>query len=218
MAVTTQRRAQTQLAPQPQLAPPVQHRQLQSYQPQVKSNRQPQIRKRGKTQNTGSLVASGLKASLWGGLGILILMLIGLIPPPENLPFVSLAFLVIPGFLVVCLATGLLAGIFAGDNVKNSQQGGKIGWMAGFWAGVYGGIIAMFLAAIGVLMVNFGHGVVNQFSPETLEGWSIYITPNTIALIGRVFGALVVYGVVGSLLAGLFSSIGGMIYPKLSSN
>jgi hypothetical protein len=153
-----------------------------------------------------------------GGFGLLILMLISLIPPPENLPFVSLAFLVIPGFLVVCLATGLLAGIFAGDKVKNSQQGGKVGWMAGFWAGVFGGVMAMFLAAVGVLMVNFGQGVVGQFNPGQLEGWSTYVSPGTIALAGRVFGALIVYGVVGSLVAGLFSSIGGMIYPKLSSN
>jgi hypothetical protein len=37
-------------------------------------------------------------------------------------------------------------------------------------------------------------------------------------LAGRVFGALVVYGIIGSLVSGLFSSIGGMIYPKLSSH
>jgi hypothetical protein len=153
-----------------------------------------------------------------GGFGLLILMLISLIPPPENLPFVSLAFLVIPGFLVVCLATGLLAGIFSGDKVSNSQQGGKVGWMAGFWAGVFAGVVAMFLAAVGVLMANFGQGVVGQFSPTQLEGWSLYVSPDTIALAGRVFGALIVYGLVGSLVAGLFSSIGGMIYPKLSSN
>jgi len=204
MTVTMQQRGQAQVTAQPQYAvPPAQPRRKK----RTKTNTPQQV----------STVASGLKASLVGGFGILVLMLIGLIPPPENLPFVSLAFLVIPGFLVVCLATGLLAGIFAGDNVKNSHQGGKVGWMAGFWAGVFGGVIAMFLAALGFLMVNFGQGVVNQFSPEQLASWSAYISPATIALTGRVFGALIVYGVLGSLIAGLFSSVGGMIYPKLSS-
>jgi hypothetical protein len=208
MAVTTPGPGQTQLAPQVR-----QTRVVSSAQ-----RRRQQNRRIKNDQNVGSTVSSGLKASMVGGFGLLILMLISLIPPPENLPFVSLAFLVIPGFLVVCLATGLLAGIFAGDKVKNSQQGGKVGWMAGFWAGVFGGVMAMFLAAVGVLMVNFGQGVVGQFNPGQLEGWSTYVLPSPIALAGRVFGALIVYGVVGSLVAGLFSSIGGMIYPKLSSN
>lgn len=206
MTVTTQRRRPTQLTSQPTAVVTTVPRQ------------QPRRAKKRAAQTSGSMVASGLKASLVGGFGILVLMLIGLIPPPENLPFISLAFLVVPGFLVVCLATGLLAGIFAGEGVKNSHQGGKVGWMAGFWAGVFGGVVAMFLAALGFMMVNFGQGVVNQFSPEDLQSISSYISPNTIALAGRVFGALIVYGIVGSLVAGLFSSIGGMIYPKLSSN
>ena len=62
MTVTTQRRGQTQFAPQPQPAPPTQPRQLQSYQPQVKSNRQPQVKKSRKSQKTTSLVVPGLKA------------------------------------------------------------------------------------------------------------------------------------------------------------
>ena len=165
-----------------------------------------------KAKPAGSLFASSFKASLVGGFGILLLMLISLIP------FQFLACLVIPGFLVVWLTTGMLAGIFAADHIENSQQGGKVGWMAGFWAGVYGGIIAMLLAAFGVFMVNFGQGVVNQFSPDQLAGLTSYgLTPNVIAMTGRVFGALTVYGVIGALIAGLFSSIGGMIYPKLTA-
>ena len=95
--------------------------------------------------------------------------------------------------------------------------------MAGFWAGIYGGIIAMLLAAIGISVlgipiVNFGQGVVSQFTPEQLEGWASYgLTAETIALTGRVFGMLIMVGVIGSLISGLFSSIGGMIYPKISS-
>jgi hypothetical protein len=198
MTVTTTRRRQAQLAPA--------------------SERRQQL-KTNKSEHAGSMVAPSFKASMVGGFGILILMLIGLIPPPENLPFVSLAFLVIPGFLVVCLATGLLAGIFAGSGVKNSHQGGRVGWMAGFWAGVFGSIVAMFLAALGFLMVDFGSGVINQFAPETLASFTQYgLTPEVIALIGRVFGALIIYGIIGSLVSGLLSSVGGMIYPKLSSH
>jgi hypothetical protein len=168
-------------------------------------------------QANGSSVAASLKASIVGGLGILVLMLIGLIPPPENLPFVSLAFLVIPGYLVVCLATGLLAGIFAGDSVGNSQEGGKVGWMAGFWAGIFGGVVAMFMAAFGILLANFGQGIVAQLSPENLEWLAGFgMNPANIALAGRVVGALIIYGVIGSLVSGLLSSIGGMIYPKLT--
>ena len=165
-----------------------------------------------RSQNAGSMITSSLKAGLVGGFGILLLMLISLVP------FEFLACLVIPGFLVVWLTTGLLAGVFAGDSIQNSHQGGKVGWMAGFWAGVFGGIVAMAMAAFGVFMVNFGQGVVNQFAPDQLVWLVNYgLTPAVIALAGRVLGALIVYGVIGSLVSGLFSSIGGMIYPKLSS-
>ena len=76
----------------------------------------------------------------------------------------------------------------------------------------------MAMAAFGVFMVNFGQGVVNQFAPDQLAWLVNYgLTPAVIALAGRVLGALIVYGVIGSLVSGLFSSIGGMIYPKLSS-
>lgn len=165
-----------------------------------------------KTQSSGAIVTSSLKAGMVGGFGILLLLLISLVP------FEFLACLVIPGFLVVWLTTGLLAGILAGDNVQNSHQGGKVGWMAGFWAGVFGGIVAMIMAAFGTFMPNFGQNVVNQFSPDQINWLVGYgLTPAMIALAGRVFGALIVYGVIGSLVSGLFSSIGGMIYPKLSN-
>lgn len=199
MAVSTQSRTQSQLAV------PAQHRRRRT-----KSN-----------QAVATSVAPGLKASLVGGLGIFFLMLIGLIEQPEEIRFFSLALLVIPGYLVVCLATGLLAGIFAGDSVTNSQQGGKVGWIAGFWSGIYMGIIAMILAAIGfsplgIPIVNFGQGIVNQFSPEQLQTLTTYsLSADTIALTGRVFGVLIIVGVLGSLVSALLSSIGGMIYPKL---
>ncbi|MEW5958049.1 MAG: hypothetical protein AB1801_10020 [Chloroflexota bacterium] len=192
MTVTTQRQQQAQLV--------------------SSTRRHSQQKRRARKPQAGSFLASSLKASLIGGVGILLLMLISLIP------FQFLACLVIPGFLVVWLMTGMMAGIFAGENIQNSQQGGKVGWMAGFWAGVYGGIIAMIMAAFGVVMVNFGQGIVGQFTPEQLAGLAnMGLNPEIVALAGRVFGALLIYGVFGSLISGLFSSIGGMIYPKLTA-
>jgi len=196
MTVTPQRRKQTGVVSSP--------------------GRQQKSKRSQKNQSAGSIIVPGLKASLAGGFGFLFLMLIGLIPPVENLP-ISLAFLVVPGFLVVCLSTGLLASILAGDRVENSHQGGKVGWMAGFWAGIFGGIVAMIMAAFGIYMANFGQGIVNQFTPDQLQTFTRYgLTPETIALTGRVFGALLVYGFAGSLVSALLSAFGGMIYPKLS--
>jgi hypothetical protein len=198
MTVVTQRRQELQVVSTPR--------------------RRKKTKTRQKSNNAGSLVVSSLKASFIGGFSILLLMLISLIP----LQF--LACLVIPGFLVAWLSTGMMAGIFAGDKIKNSYQGGKVGWMAGFWAGVYGGVIAMMLAAIGISVlgipiVTFGQGIVNQFTPEQLDGLLKYgLTADIIALVGRVFGMFIMVGVIGSLISGLFSSIGGMIYPKLSSS
>jgi len=193
MTVTTQRRQQPRFVSTPRRRNTSQRKTVQNPPP-------------------GFMVASSLKASLIGGFGILLLMLISLIP------FQFLACLVIPGFLVVWLTTGMMAGIFAGEHIQTSRDGGKIGWMAGFWAGIYGGIVAMILAAFGIFMVNFGQGVVSQFTPEQLQSLAGYgLSANTIALAGRVLGALTVYGVIGALISGLFSSIGGMVYPKLSN-
>jgi hypothetical protein len=76
----------------------------------------------------------------------------------------------------------------------------------------------MYLAANGVLMVDFGQSIVTQFSPEQLEGLQTFgITGDTVARSGRVFGALIVYGVIGSLMVALLSSVAGMVYAKLNA-
>ena len=175
--------------------------------------RRPQLISPAAYRRNQSFIPASLKASLRGGIGIFILLLISLIPVQ------FLAYLLIPGFLVVCLSTGLLAGVFAGDRIGSSRQGGQAGWMAGFWAGIYGGIVAIVMAAAGILMPEVGQGVVTQFTPGQLEGLAHYgLPPNTIALAGRVFGALIIYGVVGSLISGLVGSMGGMIYAALISS
>ncbi len=186
----------------------------------ITQRQQPQVvtipNRRRKTQTTKtqkssseSVVAASLKASLVGGVCMLLLILMSLIPLAK--PF--LALLIIPGFLVAWLCIGMLAGILAGDRVKNSYQGGKAGWMAGFWSGIYAGIIAMILAAFkisvfGIPIADFGQNVATQLELSNFD---------LIALAARVFGMFIMVGVIGSLVSGVFSSLGGMIYPKLSN-
>ena len=79
MTVITQRQ---QPQPQPQVVTTPRRRKVQK-------------RKSQKSTSSGSLVVSSLKASLIGGISMLLLMSISLIPLP------ILAFLVVPGFLVV---------------------------------------------------------------------------------------------------------------------
>ncbi len=194
MAVPIQRRRQVQCAP---------------------SRRQRNSRK---GRHHSSIVVSSLKAGQVGGFGLVVLIFISLISPSVNLPFIFPALLVMPTFVIVCLATGLLAAIYAGDQVTYSQQAGEVGWMAGFWAGICGAVAAMFMAAMGVLMIDFGQGIVHHFTPEQFASWGSYVTPGTVALTSRVFGALVVYGLIGALLSALLSTIGGMIYLELRGN
>lgn len=171
-------------------------------------------RQRKKTSPPHSMAAYSLRTSWVGSFGVLILTLLGLIPPPDNLPFLSLAILVVPGFLMVCICTGLLACIDAGDYLKNNLQSTQLGWMAGYWVGIFGGIVAMIMAAIGVYMPEFGHGVVGQFTLEQLELLKRYgLTVEIIALAGRVLGAMVIYGVIGSSIAGVCGALGGLFYP-----
>ncbi|MDM8518732.1 hypothetical protein QUF64_01695 [Anaerolineales bacterium HSG6] len=195
MTVTTQQQQR-----QPQYAPPTHYQQAHKNQPNQQN------------QHAALMVWSSLKASFAGGIGLLLLMLLSLIPPNENIPFFSLAYLVWPGFPVVCLATGLLASLMASDSIRNTHQGGKVGWMAGFWAGVYGGIIAMIMAAAGFLMVDLGQNIASQFM------WLVDYGVNfdTLSLAGRVFWAMIIFGVGGSMVSAMLSSIGGMIYPKLN--
>ncbi len=182
---------------------------------QLVSLTQPKSRQQAALRASSSLVVPGIKASLVGGFGLFMLTLLSLIPPPSNLPVVTLAILVIPGYLIVCLVTGLLAGIYAEDQIKSSQHGGQVGWIAGFWAGIFGAILAMIMAGQGILMVEFGRNVAEQFASQQLMIWGRLITPDKIALAGRILGACLVYGLLGSLLSALLSSIAGMIYLRL---
>ena len=156
-----------------------------------------------------AISAAGLKAGLAGGVGLMILRLISLIP--------SNAFtlcLVVPGILVVGLSTGMLAGLLAGDKLETHGQAMRAGAWAGFVAGISGGIAGMVIAAFGaILLLDMGEGLVAQFSASQLEMLAqMGILPETIRLAGSVLSALLFCGVGGTATSVILSTLGGRIY------
>jgi hypothetical protein len=160
-------------------------------------------------ERTRAISSAGLKAGLVGGVGLTILRLISLIP--------SSAFtlcLVVPGILVVCLSTGMLAGLLAGDKLETHGHAMRAGAWAGFVAGIVGGIAGMVIAAFGaVLLLDMGEGLVAQFSTSQLESLAqMGILPETIRLAGSVLSALLLCGVGGTATSVILSTLGGRIY------
>jgi hypothetical protein len=156
-----------------------------------------------------AISAAGLKAGLAGGAGLIILRLISLIP--------SSAFtlcLVVPGILVVCLSTGMLAGLLAGDKLETHRHAMRAGAWAGFVAGISGGIGGMVIAAFGaILLLDMGEGLVAQFSASQLEMLAeMGILPETVRLAGSVLSALLFCGVGGTATSVILSTLGGRIY------
>ncbi len=156
-----------------------------------------------------AISAAGLKAGLVGGVGLVVLRLIILIP--------SSAFtlcLVVPGIIVVCLSTGMLAGLLAGDKLETHRHAMRAGAWAGFVAGIAGGIAGMVIAAFGaVLLLDIGDGLIAQFSTTQLETLAqMGILPDTIRLAGSVLSALLLCGVGGTAASVILSTLGGRIY------
>jgi hypothetical protein len=132
------------------------------------------------------------------------------VSPLGQASLVYQALFIVPAFMVICLATGLLAANYATRPHLTTRQGLELGWMAGFWQGIYVALIAMSLAASSLLLVDFGQDVARYFAPV----WHPRLTPDLIALIARVAGAMVSYGLIGSLISGLISAMGGMVYAQ----
>ena len=156
-----------------------------------------------------AISAAALKAGLVGGVGLIILRLISLIP--------SNAFtlcLVVPGIIVVCLSTGMLAGLLAGDKLETHRHAMRAGAWAGFVAGISGGIGGMVIAAFGaILLLDMGEGLMAQFSVSQLETLAqMGILPETIRLAGSVLSALLFCGVGGTATSVILSTLGGRIY------
>lgn len=169
-----------------------------------------QAQKVSRTQS--GWVAPIFKAALFGGLSQATLLGLGLLPLPAFMSILVIA----PTFVLVYIFTGMLATHWADDCINCAQKGGQVAWMAGFWAGVFTAITAMALAANGMLLAEFGQGTVELRTPEQLELLSHIISAHTLALTGRVLGALLLYGLIGSLGSALISAFGGMVCYKLS--
>jgi len=169
-------------------------------------------------QTTGrhhaSLVSPLLKASLVGGLSLTMVILINVMPVPNPLVGNAIAFLTLTGFLVICSATGFLAALLARDGIDCTQKGGRVAWLAGFGAGLFAAVMAMVLAANGLLLVDFGQSLVDLRTPAQMMLLSSIIAPHTLALVGRVLGALVLFGLIGSLVSGLVSAFAGLVWVK----
>ena len=164
-----------------------------------------------KSNHTRSiLIAPIFRAALLGGLCQVTLLGLGLLPLPTFMSILMIG----PTFLMVCIFTGLFAAYLAGDVINSTQKGGEVAWMAGFWAGVVVAIMAMILAANGMLLVEFGQEIILLRTPEQLELLNRFIATHTLALSGRVFGAFLLYGLIGSLISALISAFGGIVYFK----
>lgn len=152
----------------------------------------------------------GVKAGAAGGLGLLVLLLMNLLYLPLR------ACLVVPGYVVVLVVTGMLAGLLANDQLTTRGQATRIGVTAGFVAGICGGVTAVFLAAFGLMFSNLGQGVLAQFSPAQLANLAqMGITSDTIRLAGSVLFALLLWGGAGTAVAMILSALGGRIYFRL---
>ncbi len=155
---------------------------------------------------------SGLKAGLAGGVGLLVVLLVSFVP----IPFPLGTCLVMLGFVVVWIGTGMLAGVLAEDELQTRRQAVANGALAGFVAGIGGGIAGMAIAAFGALFPDLGQGVVAQLSPAQLEALArVGIVPEIIQLAGSILSALMTCGIGGTLVAVTLGALGGRIYFRL---
>jgi hypothetical protein len=153
---------------------------------------------------------AAIRSGLVGGLGVFVLLMLRLIQLP------LLICLVVPGFVVVYVGVGMLAGVLAGDDIQTARQAMGVSAVAGFVTGVIGAIIAMFLAAFGLMLPRLGDGVLAQFSPAQLENMAAAgISPDFIRLAGSVFFALLLWGIVVTIISVILSVVGGRIYYRL---
>jgi hypothetical protein len=154
--------------------------------------------------------SAGLKAGLAGSLGLAVLLLISLVPIPLR------ACLVIPGFFVVWVGTGMLSGVLAEDQIHTRRQATGNGALAGVVAGIGGGIAAMVIAAFGVMFPELGGGVLAQFSPAQIETLAqIGVTSEVIRLGGSILSSLLFCGVGGTAVSAALAALGGRIYFRL---
>jgi hypothetical protein len=148
---------------------------------------------------------------LAGALGLLLVLLISLIP----IPLLGTC-LVILGFIVVWVGTGMLAGLLAEDDTQTRREAVTTGAMAGFVAGIGGGVAGMLIAAFGGLFPDLGDGVLAQFSPAQVESLAqIGVAADAVRLAGSIVSAMMLCGIGGTVVAIVLGALGGHIYFRL---
>ena len=155
---------------------------------------------------------STLRAGLAGGLSLLVILLISLIP----IPFPLGTCLVTLGFFVVWIGTGMLAGLLAEEEIQTRSQAVRTGAMAGFIAGIGGGIVGMLVAAFGALFPDLGEGVLAQFSPAQVEALAqMGVASDAIRLAGSILSAMFVCGIGGMVVSVALGALGGRFYFRV---
>jgi hypothetical protein len=153
---------------------------------------------------------AAFKAGVVGGLGLVVVLLIGLIPIPLRICMVGF------GFVVVWIGAGMLAGVLGEDKIESRRQAVGSGALAGFVAAIVGGIGAMALAALGTMFPELGEGVLAQFSPAQLESLAQQgIDSDLIRLAGSTLAALLACGIGGVIPSMAMASLGGRLYFRL---
>jgi hypothetical protein len=165
-----------------------------------------------------NIFGAAFRAGILGGLAVALLLIVYQLSFTFTPALGSLMrWLVPPVIAFVWVVTGIGAVMIMGGRIKASREGGKVGGVAGIVAGVVGGVAAMIIAALGFTFVQYGQGLVGQFSTTQLEAFTnAGFSQAVLILIGSVFSAMFACGFGGMALAGLFGAIGGAIFPPFA--
>ncbi len=157
-----------------------------------------------------TISAGALKAGIAGALAMMLLMLISLVEIPLVL------CLVLPGSVLVLIASGMLAGLLANEQLNSPRQASQAGLLAGLVTGLGAAFVAVLLAAFGLMFTTLGEGVQAQLTPRQLQSLvDIGISPQTVRIAGAVFFALLIWGVFGTAVAVALGILGARLYYRL---
>jgi hypothetical protein len=168
------------------------------------------VRFRGKETTMRALGSGAFKAGAAGTLAMALLMLISLVDVP------LLPCLVIPGFILILVANGILAGLLTNERLNSPRLALRAGLLAGLVTGLGAAFVAVLLAAFGLMFTNLGEGVRAQFTSGQLQNLAeMGISPQTVRIAGAVFFALLVWGVFGTVVAAALGMLGAHLYYRL---
>jgi hypothetical protein len=155
---------------------------------------------------------STLKAGLAGGLCLMVVLLISLVP----IPFPLGTCLSTLGFVVIWIGTGMLAGLLAEDEIQTRRHAVGIGATAGFIAGIGGGVAGMLVAAFGALFPDLGEGALAQLSPAQVQSLAqMGVSSDAIRLAGSIVSAMFFCGIGGTVVSMAMGALGGRIYYRV---